>query len=259
MSAERLFQLKKEGETVDTLLGGRLRVLQKKRGYRFSIDSILLAHFVRFGKHARACDLGAGSGVISLILASNFKKAKIAGVEIQHDLVDMTKRSIELNSMQELFKIFHGDVRRIEELFERESFDVVFFNPPYRKLNSGRINPEREKAIARHEIKGTLSDFLSAAEYLLEDGGHVYLIYPAIRSVELMFRMRTLSLEPKRLRMVHSNVSSRAEFVLAEGIKRGGEELRIESPLFIYKDGGSYSKEMEDIFREVNYPHSSAD
>ena len=254
--AKRLSELRGTGETADELMEGSVLVLQKEKGYRFSIDSILLAHFINLNNHDCACDLGTGSAVISIILAKRNDRVKIAGIEIQDELADMAIRNVLLNDLEHSIKIYKGDIRKISDLFDQKSFNCVFFNPPYRRLNSGRINPDREKAIARHEIEGTVADFLSVARYLLIEGGSVNVIYPATRSVELISWMRKTNLEPKRIRMVHSNNGSKAQFILAEGIKGGGEELHIMSPLFIYNDDSTYSEEIKEIFVEINHPRS---
>ncbi|MBW2637379.1 MAG: tRNA1(Val) (adenine(37)-N6)-methyltransferase [Deltaproteobacteria bacterium] len=253
---KRLSELRKTGETADKLMGGSVLVLQKEKGYRFSIDAILLAHFVNLAGHDCVCDLGTGSAVIPIILSKGNDRIKIAGVEIQDDLADMAMRNVRLNDLEHSVRIYKGDIKKIGDYFDPESFHCVFFNPPYRKVNSGRINPDREKAVARHEIEGTVADFLSAARYLLSEGGSVHVIYPATRLVELISGMRKMALEPKRIRMVHSNNCSRAQFILAEGIKGGGEELHVMPPLSIYNDDGVYSGEMEEIFREINHPRS---
>jgi tRNA1Val (adenine37-N6)-methyltransferase len=253
---KRLSELKKTGETADKLMGGSVLVLQKEKGYRFSIDAILLAHFVDLAGHDSACDLGTGSAVIPIILSKRHYRVKIAGVEIQNELADMAMRNVRLNDLEHSVRIHKGSIKKISDLFDQESFSCVFFNPPYRKMNSGRINPDREKAVARHEIEGTIADFLFAARYLLSEGGSVHVIYPATRAVELIFGMRKMTLEPKRIRMVHSSNGSRAQFILVEGIKGGGEELLIMPPLYIYNDDGTYSEEMEEIYKEINHPRS---
>jgi len=139
-----------------------------------------------------------------------------------------------LNNMGDRIRVCTGDVKKVRELFSAQSFDVAIFNPPYRRLDSGRINPESEKAIARHEIKGTLEDFLASARYLLKESGRVYAIYPAKRVVQIISRMRGNGIEPKRLRVVHSNSMSGGVFILVEGIKGS--------------DDGRYSDEVQDIF-----------
>ncbi|MDO9516150.1 MAG: tRNA1(Val) (adenine(37)-N6)-methyltransferase [Syntrophales bacterium] len=239
--------LRHDGETIDEFFSGRLRVLQKEKGYRFSVDSLLLADFVTLRSGARVADLGTGSGIIALILALRFPKASIAEVEIQKDLADMAGRSITLNGLEDRISVSSGDVKNIRKLFGPRSFDAVVFNPPYRRLNSGKINPDSQKAVARHEISGTIDDFLASARYLLKDSGRVYVIYPAARAVQLIARMRRNGIEPKRLRIVHSNGTSGGVFVLAEGVKGAGEELEILAPLFIYRDDGRYSDEVNEI------------
>ncbi len=157
-----------EEETLDEILDGHLRVFQKKRGYRFSLDSILLPHFVFLKPRTCVLDLGCGSGIILLILAKRFPYINCTGLEIQEELVELAKKNVNFNKLEHRIKIAEGDARKIKNIFSANSFDAVIFNPPYRKLNSGRINPQLEKAIARHEIKGSLKDFIKAAKYLLK-------------------------------------------------------------------------------------------
>ncbi len=244
--------LRIEGETIDDLLWGQLKILQKKRGYRFSIDSLLLTHFVQLKGDDSVIDLGTGSGVILLVLSHRFHCGKMVGVEIQDELADMARRSVKMNNLESRIEIVSGDIGEVESLFVPQSFSAVVFNPPYRRLNSGRINPDPEKAVARHEIKGTIRDFLLSAKYLVKEAGSVYLIYPAVRMVELLFRMRTCGIEPKRLRMVYSSCFSEGEFLLVEGKKGGGEELKVLPPLFIYQENDGYTEEMETIFKEIS-------
>lgn len=240
-------RLQRDDETIDEFFHGRLRVLQKEKGYRFSIDSLLLADFVTLKRGERVVDLGTGSGIVALILALSCPEVRIAEVEIQGDLADMAARSVVLNRMEERITVHTGDVKKIRKLFEPQSFDVAVFNPPYRRLNSGRINPNGERAIARHEVKGTIDDFLASARYLLKDGGRASVIYPTVRGVQLIASMRGNGIEPKRLRIVHSNGTSGGVFILAEGVKGAGEEVQIMPPLFIYREDGRYSPEIENI------------
>ncbi|SEM72923.1 tRNA1Val (adenine37-N6)-methyltransferase [Syntrophus gentianae] len=244
--------LQREDETVDGLLNGRLQVIQKKKGYRFSLDALLLASFLRLGRENALLDMGTGSGVLALISAVRRPDVRVVGMDIQEDMVEMATRSAALNGLEDRVKFRVGDVRQIRRLFEAESFDAVVCNPPYRKVNSGRINPLGEKALARHEIRGTLRDFLEAASYVLKPGGRLFVIYPAQRLVSLIAGMREAVLEPKRCRGVHSRSDTPGTFVLAEGVKGGGEELEVLPPLFIYKDAEDYTEAMEEIFKELS-------
>lgn len=237
---------------MDELVQCRLKLLQKRRGYRFSLDAVLLAHFASPKKRDRILDLGTGSGIISLILARRFSSVEITGLEVQDALTDMAVRNVRLNDLEKRITIQQGDLRHIRSFFDFGSFDCALFNPPYRKLRSGRVNPEEEKALARHEIKGSIGDFLSAAGYILKEAGRLYLIYPASRIVELFYQMRVQRLEAKRMRMVHSRMTSGADFALVEGIRGGREEMKVMPPLFIYGEGEEYSPEMKEIFRSLS-------
>lgn len=240
-----------EEETADGILNGSLRVFQKKKGYRFSLDSILLSHFSLLKTKTSNIDLGCGNGIIMLILARRFPYTSWAGVEIQEDLAALAQKNVQANGLDGRIKILCADARTIKKILPANSFDSVIFNPPYRKLKSGRINPQLEKAIARHEITGSLNVFLQASKYLLKPGGRVFTVYPAKRLVELISLFRLSAIEPKRLKLVFSDYCSAAEFVLVEGRAQSSEGLEIEQPLYVYDQDKKYTREMSDVFSEL--------
>lgn len=238
-------------ETIDEILNGRLRIIQKKSGYRFSIDALLLAHFTVLRRGEECIELGTGSGVVAMILALRYHCRRVLAIDVQEELCSMARRSAELNDLAGSLEIRRGDVRHPGSICAPMSFDAAVFNPPYRRLRSGRTNPDSARAIARHEVVGTLGDFLAAAAHALRDGGRVTAIYPARRIAEMIFRMRGCRVEPKRMRIVHSRPGGVGEFLLMEGVKGGGEELTVLPPLFIYGETGGYSAEMAAIFQEL--------
>lgn len=242
------------GETADPLCGGRLRILQKAEGYRFSVDSLLLAWFTRVRDRGRVLDLGSGSGILAAVLAFRFPTVEVTGIEIQEEMARMARRTAALNGLDDRVRILRGDAAEIRNLVPPESFDVAVFNPPYRKLLSGRMNENAERAVARHELRGSLGTFLQAARYALRGGGEAFLVYPAVRGVELFWRMRRETLEPKTVRFVHSRRDSAGAFVLVRAVRGGGEELMVLPPLFLYGDGHGYSAEAMEIFREISEP-----
>jgi tRNA1Val (adenine37-N6)-methyltransferase len=152
-----------------------------------------------------------------------------------------------LNQLAERVKIVQGDICSVEEIFSPQSFDAVVCNPPYRETASGRINPDPERRVARHEIKARLLDFVRAGSYLLRRRGRMALVYPAARTLDLLQTMRQEDLEPKRLRLVYSFEESAATLVLAEGIKGGGSELRVMPPLVMYTKDRKYTPEIRAI------------
>jgi tRNA1Val (adenine37-N6)-methyltransferase len=221
-------------ETLDTFFNGKLQITQKKKGYRFSMDAVLLSQFIKIRKNERVMDLGTGSGILLLLLSYTTKAHSFVGVEIQKGLAECAEKNVVLNHLEDRISILMQDFRELKETFRPGSFDVVLSNPPYRKYWTGRINPSIEKAIARHEIKGTLEDLISIASYLLPHKGRCYMIFPALRTVDLLMALRDGQLEPKRLQFVHPRIGEEAKFILTESIKTSRVELKLMEPLILH-------------------------
>jgi tRNA1Val (adenine37-N6)-methyltransferase len=234
-------------ESVDTLFEGRLAIVQGRSGYRFSLDSVLLAHFASPPAEGRVIDLGSGNGAIALMLAFLHPGARVVGLEIQHAMVERAARGMELNSLEGRVEWIHGDVREVGRLFRARSFDAAVCNPPYRLESSGRVNPDPEKRVARHEVRGSLRDFLRAGATLLRHGGKMAVVYPATRLLDLLETMRVEGMEPKRLRLVHSSGNTEAALVLTEGIRAGRPGLKILPPLVVYASGKEYTQELKSL------------
>ncbi len=229
----------------DTL--GDLVFYQPQDGYRFSIDALLLAGFVRLRPRERVVDLGAGCGVLALLLAAKFPQTFFVALELQARLACCVRLNTEANHLFNRVFPVRADLRKPP--LRPASFDVVVTNPPFRAPHTGRLSPSLEERIARHEIKATLTDVLEAAQGLLRERGRLYLVYPAQRLARLLAEARAKRLEPKLLRVVHSYPGDEGRLVLLEAVKGGGEELRILPPLFIYqRRGGPYAPEVEALF-----------
>jgi len=237
----------KKGETLDAIFGGRLHIIQGRRGYRFSIDSLLLAAFARPRRGERVAELGAGSGVVALTLAKFYPVSLVVGLEVQRNLAGRAHRNAALNGLADRVQVYQGDLKHISSFPGRETFDLVLANPPFHAPRDGRINPDREKAVARHELRANLTDFVRAAEYLLRNSGRLNIIYPAAKLSELALRLRKHHLELKRVRPVYSRKGESGVFVLAEARKRAGVELEILPPLYLFRKGGGYTAEVEKI------------
>jgi tRNA1Val (adenine37-N6)-methyltransferase len=220
-------------ETLDMFFNGKLRIIQKKKGYRFSMDAVLLSQFINLRKNERVIDLGTGCGILPLLLSHTTKAHSFVGVEIQKGLAECAKKNVVLNHLEDRVSILGQDFRELKETFPAGSFDVALSNPPYRKYRTGRINPSTEKAIARHEIKGTFEDLISIASYLLPPKGRCYLIFPALRTVDLFVVLRGERLEPKRMQFVYPRMGEEAKFILVESMKTSGVELKIMDPLIL--------------------------
>ena len=223
-------------ETMDTILNGRLKIIQSRKGYRFSVDALLLAEFVSVNSGDIVVDLGAGCGIISLILASEKEVGFILGIELQNELASQAERNIKFNKLDKKISIIEGDLRHLPVV--PKFADVVVSNPPFRQDKSGRINPHSGKAIARHEIASKLDDILAAAKMLLKPGGRVALIYPANRLTEILSKMKARDLEAKRLQIIFPDSASHAKLAMIEGKLHGKSGLKVLPPIL---SQGGYS------------------
>ena len=221
-----------------------MRLIQPRRGYRFSVEAVLLGRFIWPRAGARILELGAGCGVISILAAALYAPREVIAVEIQPDLVSLIDRNAALNKLP-IVRAIAGDVRAptIARLDLTSSFDLVIANPPYRAVSSGRRSPNPARRLAREEGVATLRDFIAAASRYLKHGGRAAFVFDASRAAELISELRAARLEPKRLRMVHPRQQLPATTILAEARKGGGVELEIEPPLILYAGKGAYTDE----------------
>jgi tRNA1Val (adenine37-N6)-methyltransferase len=216
-------------ESVDEFMDGRLRLIQSARGYRFSIDAVLLSEFVTVRPGDLVVDLGTGCGIISLILLLTRPAYYVVGLEIQPHLAEAAIRNAILNGFKERMGVVLGDIRHPP--LAQGKADVVVCNPPYRPRNSGRLNPASEKAIARHELLASLDDILKTAHSLLKPRGKLAIIFPVARLADVVQQMRRFGLEPKRMRVIYPGMKSEAKLVLVEGSRGGKGGLKVLPPL----------------------------
>ncbi len=232
-----------------------IKLYQSKDGYRFSVDALLLYSFVNLPRAGKIADLGAGSGIVGLLLAKKYPDSMVSLIELQAGLADLARKNVVLNSLEERVSVMEKDLREIASCpsfpSTEDRFDIVVSNPPFRKPRTGLISPEEERAIARHEIKLKLSELVGASHRLLRSKGRFFLIHHPERLSELVCALREKEMEVKRLRFVHSNISSGAKMVLAEAVKDGAAGTKVDRPLCIYKENGGYSDEMKEIYEGV--------
>lgn len=234
--------------TLDTIKD--VKIYQKKKGYRFSIDAPVLAGFVKPEFCGRAADIGSGSGIVGLLLAKKYEKLTVRLFEIQEELHALSLENIRLNGLEERVSALNADVK---DLISPEvsncpdigsnRFDIVVSNPPFRKVGTGKISPHDEKAVARHELELTLDDLARAAFYLLRGKGKFYFIHHPTRFIEAIDTLRGRGLQPVRARFVHSDESTGAKMFLMECVKEGKPTFTFENPFYIYKADGSYTEE----------------
>ena len=228
-------------ETLDDLLRGELKLIQKRRGYRYSVDALLLAHFDMPAAGETVLDLGTGAGVIPLILAQRGAPKKIIGVEIQRRLAGMAQRNVRLNRFQDLITILHRDLKKLPEIYPPGSFDLILSNPPFRPLGSGQVSSNPEKAIARHELRITLPELLQVARSLIKPQGRLCLVYPYERWSHLLAEIRGAGLFVVRTQLAYDRAGGKARLGLVEIGEREILARQELEPILIETEQGKFA------------------
>ncbi|MBR6767937.1 MAG: methyltransferase [Clostridia bacterium] len=225
-----------------------ISLIQKKNGLTFGSDAYLLYAYMRAKKNAYAADLGAGTGVISLLSLAKRKFSFVYAVEVQESFADLIARNALENKLDSSMQVVCCDVRDLSAKDFGRELDVVFSNPPYMTKDSGFQNRDSEKYIARHEVFGTIKDFCSAASRILKYGGSFYVVYRPDRLVDLLFALREASLEPKRMTYVYADSEHSPSLVLIEAKKGGASGLFLTKPLLLKNSDGTDSPDMKYIY-----------
>ena len=231
-----MHSIKSAGETLEILCGEKLKILQRKDAYRFSIDAFLLANFAVLKAGERMLDIGSGCGIIPIYMAKCGYTNHMTGVEIQEELFSLAEKNKALNGITDNnVRFIHDNIENYMEQIDKP-FNVVISNPPYTKENTGRQCPERSRFIARHESHLDLSGLVRSAARALNKKGRFSVIYPARRLGEAVCVSQEHRLTLKRLRMVHPRQGEKANLFLAEFMKEGGIGVTVENPLYIYEN-----------------------
>ena len=227
-------------ETCDDLLRGELKLIQKRRGYRYSVDALLLARFVLPAAGETVADLGAGSGVISLIIARRGSPQKIIAVEIQRRLAGMARRNVRLNGYSRRITVLHRDLKNLPEIFPPGAFDLILSNPPFRPLGAGQISAHPEKAVARHELRLTLAELLATAKYLAKPAGRICLVYPHERWPRLLAEIERAGLFAGRMQLAYDRKGGQPRLGLVEARKQRPSSVEELPPIWIETEKGKF-------------------
>lgn len=205
-------------------------ILQKKDGFRFGEDAVMVAEFFKSTKNGKLLDIGTGTGIISLILSRNPKIDSITSVEIQEEMAGMAKRSVEKNNLSERVEVLNIDIKKLNR---GNTYDYIVSNPPYMKSSNGKVNPHSMKAISRHEITLNLKELIDQSKRLLKPGGSLTLIYRSERMVELLNNLSHSGFYPKRIQNIFSENTKVSKLFMIEAIKGKNKGFEFLEPLYI--------------------------
>ena len=241
-----------DNERIDDLEFKGFKIIQNVNGFCFGIDSVLLSDFAKNIKDdSIVLDLGTGTGIIPILLCGKTNLKEIIGVEIQEDVANMANRSSKLNNLEDRFKVLNANILNLDKYYEKNTFDVIITNPPYKKKNSGVINDDERKVISRHEITASLEDFIKVTKDLLKDKGEFYMVHRPDRLVDILYLLRNYKIEPKEIRFVFSNKEKPPKLALIKAVKNANEFLKVDNNLYIYDDDGNYTNEILKIYNKL--------
>jgi tRNA1Val (adenine37-N6)-methyltransferase len=232
----------------DELWPGGPRFIRDHEAFRLGTDAVLLADFASQGRNAAACDLGCGTGVISVLLALYNPALAVDGVELQPAWADIARENARLNSFDNRIRVIGGDLREHRSFLKAGAYDLVVSNPPYYPSGSGKSAARAETAQAREEQSCTLDEVCAAAAYLTRWGGRFALVHKPERLADVITALKSHSLEPKRLRFVHYKPRSAPSLILLESRRGGRPSLAVEPPLILAEENGQDSDEVKRIY-----------
>ncbi len=238
-----------ENETLDDLVLGNMKIIQPQKGYRFTIDSVLIAFFADLQGVQQVVDLGTGNGVIPLLLSYRDRYINITGVEFLDSVAERAQRNISLNGLCSRIKIIHADIKNTHHFLPSGKADLVVSNPPFWKKGAGRVSKNHEEALAKHELNIELPQIIRAASYLLRpQDGKLCMIHRADRREEILRYLYQNQLNRIRIRLVQAFQDRQANLVLIEAQKSIFKQSLELAPLVIYEKRGVYSEEIKQIY-----------
>lgn len=238
----------KDDEQLFDLQGDNLKIIQKKSGFKFGTDSVLVSNYAKVKKGGTIVDFGTGSGIIALLLSVKTTAVKIYGIEIQTEMAKMACRSVEMNKLNNKISIIEGDIKDARSIFGKNSVDAVVTNPPYKEYGTGLKNQDEAETISRHEVTCKLQDIIKSASEILKPNGYFTMIHRPSRIADIIECMRIYKIEPKHIRFVHPYPGKKPNMVLVGGTYLGRKFLEIGEPLYIMDKKGDYTKEIVDMY-----------
>ena len=238
----------KEDETLEDLQLKGLVLLQKKQGFRFGMDAVLLAHFAAIREQDTVVDFGTGNGILPLLLIGRNKGTRFFGIEIQETSADLARRTMMLNQLEDRVSILHADAGDAEQFFSPCSVDRIICNPPYGQPGSTLRSPFSDRAIARSQQQETLRRFFTAGFRILRGRGTFSLVYPAPQMLYVMELLQACHLEPKRFQLVYPSADRPANLVLLEAVKDAKPTLHPMRPMIIYEQNGDLTNELKSVY-----------
>ena len=235
-------------KVVNDLLGFNLKIIQDTDYFNFSLDSVLLYNFINLKPNMKVIDICSGNCPIPLMMSKKIDN-KIYAVELQKEVYELGKESIELNNLQDKIELLNMDAKDLNKVFDTDTFDLITCNPPYFKVNeNSKRNDNTVKSIARHEIMITIEDIIVLARKLLKNNGSLALVHRPDRLSEIIELMNKYNLSLKKIQFIYPKDNTESNMVLIEATKNGNNSLKVLEPLIIHNENGDYKENIKEMF-----------
>ena len=237
-------------KVINDLLGYNKKIVQDTDYFNFSLDSVLLYNFLNLKKNMKIIDICSGNCPIPLLLSKKVN-SKIIAVELQKEIYELGKESIEINNLSNQIELLNMDAKELTKKYDTDTFDLITCNPPYFKINEKtKKNDNKVKSIARHEIEIKLEDIIIIARKLLKNNGSLVLVHRPERLTDIIVLMQKYNISPKKIQFIYPKEKTESNMILIEGTKNGNNAIKVIEPLIIHDDNGEYRDEIKKIFTE---------
>ena len=238
-------------ETLNDLLQiNNLKIFQNDDWFKFSLESVLLPNFVTINLRCKKIlDLCTGNAPIPLILSTK-TKAGIVGVEIQKDVYNLAKKSVEINNLDDRITLINDNLKNLKNYFDGDSFDIITVNPPYfPNIALSKKNIDIHKTLARHEVAVNLDDIVKISSFLLKNGGYLALVHQTTRFFDIIKTFEKYHFAINRVQFIYPKEAKKSNLFMIEGIKNGKCGSSFLSPLYVHNDDGTYRDEILKMFQ----------
>ena len=237
-------------KVINDLLGFNMKIVQDTNYFKFSLDSALLYNFLKLKDNIKILDICSGNCPIPLMISTKVKE-KIYAVEVQKEVYELGKETIEINNLNNKIELLNMDAKNLTKMFETDTFDLITCNPPYFKINENtKKNDNKIKTIARHEELITIEDIIKLSRKLLKNNGSLVLVHRPERLSEIIVLMKENNISLKRLQFIYPKENTNSNMVLIEGTKNGNNALNVLEPLIVHEEDGEYKDNIKNMFYE---------
>ena len=240
-------------ETINDLLEiDNLKIYQNDDWFKFSLESVLLPNFVTINLRCKnIIDLCTGNAPIPLILSTK-TKANIVGVEIQKDVYELARKSVEINKLENRIKLINDNLNNLKKYYDGDYFDVVTVNPPYFPNNKESLkNLDIHKSIARHEIYTNLDEIVKISNYLLKNGGYLALVHQTARFFDVVDILKKYHFSINKVQFIYPKEYKESNLFMIEAIKDGNSGVKFLNPLYVHNEDGTYRENIINMFKNI--------